>query len=115
MVKAPLGYVISGGTVLANVSDKTTSPVDSNLAEYCVEKFPRSTDKWSAIGLFIGSGCAALIYEVVWFQLLELVIGSSAVSLGVLPKQGTQTLSLSDAQFAALVRSSALASRTGDQ
>jgi len=34
--------------------------------------------------LFIGSGCAALIYEVVWFQLLELVIGSSAVSMGVL-------------------------------
>ena len=34
--------------------------------------------------LFIGSGCAALIYEIVWFQLLELVIGSSAVSLGVL-------------------------------
>ena len=34
--------------------------------------------------LFIGSGCAALIYEVVWFQLLELVIGSAAVSLGVL-------------------------------
>src|SRR6185437_8063321 len=34
--------------------------------------------------LFIGSGCAALIYEIVWFQLIELVIGSSAVSLGVL-------------------------------
>ncbi|MGE3959318.1 MAG: fused MFS/spermidine synthase [Vicinamibacterales bacterium] len=34
--------------------------------------------------LFVGSGCAALIYEVVWFQLLELVIGSSAVSMGVL-------------------------------
>jgi spermidine synthase len=34
--------------------------------------------------LFIGSGCAALIYEIVWFQLLELVIGSSAVSMGVL-------------------------------
>jgi len=34
--------------------------------------------------LFIGSGCAALIYEVVWFQLLQLVIGSSSVSLGVL-------------------------------
>src|SRR5512144_1925478 len=34
--------------------------------------------------LFIGSGCAALIYEVVWFQILELVIGSSAISLGVL-------------------------------
>src|SRR5260370_23606295 len=34
--------------------------------------------------LFVCSGCAALIYEIVWFQLLELVIGSSAVSMGVL-------------------------------
>ena len=34
--------------------------------------------------LFAASGCAALIYEIVWLQLLELVIGSSAVSLGVL-------------------------------
>jgi spermidine synthase len=34
--------------------------------------------------LFVGSGCAALIYEIVWFQLLELVIGSSSVSLAVL-------------------------------
>ncbi len=34
--------------------------------------------------LFIGSGCAALIYEIVWFQLLQLVIGSSAISLGIL-------------------------------
>ncbi|MFN7980558.1 MAG: fused MFS/spermidine synthase [Vicinamibacterales bacterium] len=34
--------------------------------------------------LFAGSGAAALIYEVVWQQLLQLVIGSSTVSLGVL-------------------------------
>jgi spermidine synthase len=34
--------------------------------------------------LFVGSGCAALIYEIIWLQLLQLVIGSSAVSLGVL-------------------------------
>src|SRR5437867_7727280 len=34
--------------------------------------------------LFVGSGCAALIYEIVWFQLLELVIGSSTISLGIL-------------------------------
>src|ERR1051326_2213461 len=34
--------------------------------------------------IFVGSGCAALIYEIVWFQLLELVIGSSTVSLGIL-------------------------------
>ena len=34
--------------------------------------------------LFIGSGCSALVYEIVWLQLLQLVIGSSAVSLAVL-------------------------------
>jgi spermidine synthase len=34
--------------------------------------------------LFVGSGCAALIYEVVWLQLLQLVVGSSAISMGVL-------------------------------
>jgi spermidine synthase len=34
--------------------------------------------------LFVGSGACALIYEVVWFQLLELVVGSSAISIGVL-------------------------------
>src|SRR5690348_4912442 len=34
--------------------------------------------------LMFGSGCAALVYEIVWFQLLELIIGSTAVSLVVL-------------------------------
>src|SRR5262250_441362 len=34
--------------------------------------------------LFAGSGCAALIYEIVWYQLLEFVIGSTTVSLSVL-------------------------------
>ena len=34
--------------------------------------------------LFVGSGCAALIYEIVWLQMLQLVIGLTTVSLGVL-------------------------------
>jgi spermidine synthase len=34
--------------------------------------------------IFAGSGCAALIYEVVWLQLLQLVIGSNGISLGLL-------------------------------
>ena len=34
--------------------------------------------------LFAASGCSALIYEIVWYQLLQLAIGSTAVSLGVL-------------------------------
>ena len=44
------------------------------------------TQRWlpALLFLFVGSGCAALIYEVVWFQLLQLSVGSSAVSLGIL-------------------------------
>ena len=33
--------------------------------------------------LFAGTGCSGLIYEIVWFQLLQLVIGSTAISLSV--------------------------------
>jgi hypothetical protein len=38
---------------------------------------------WLA-GLVGASGCAALVYELVWFHLLQIVIGSSAWSLGIL-------------------------------
>jgi spermidine synthase len=43
-------------------------------------------DRWQPllVLLFIGSGCAALVYEIVWFQMLSLIVGSSAISLGVL-------------------------------
>ncbi|MEO5742683.1 MAG: fused MFS/spermidine synthase [Vicinamibacterales bacterium] len=46
----------------------------------------QSTEQWLPVLLllFVGSGCAALIYEIVWFQMLELVVGSSSVSIGVL-------------------------------
>ena len=36
------------------------------------------------LALFAGSGCSALIYETVWYQMLQLAIGSTAVSLGFL-------------------------------
>jgi spermidine synthase len=45
---------------------------------------PNSSPDFLLLALSAGSGVAALIYEIVWFQFLELVIGSSAVSLGVL-------------------------------
>jgi spermidine synthase len=47
---------------------------------------PTNSDDYVALLLilFIGSGCAALIYEVVWFQLLRFVIGSTAISLSIL-------------------------------
>jgi len=45
-----------------------------------------SAEQWLPVLLllFVGSGAAALIYEIVWFQMLELFVGSSSVSLGVL-------------------------------
>jgi spermidine synthase len=36
------------------------------------------------LALFVGSGCAALIYEIVWLQMLQLVIGGNTQALGVL-------------------------------
>lgn len=53
-----------------------------------VKLMPREVDAqryfpWLLL-LFLGSGCAALIYEIVWLQMLELVIGASGISLGVL-------------------------------
>ena len=44
----------------------------------------KSAQSAAILLLAAGSGVAALIYEILWFQLLELVVGSSAVSLGVL-------------------------------
>ncbi len=55
--------------------------------------------------LFAGSGCAALIYEIVWFQLLQLVIGSSAVSLGLLLAAYMGGLCLGSAALPRLVSS----------
>lgn len=38
-----------------------------------------------ALGLlFFASGCAALIYEMVWFYLVQLVVGASSISVAVL-------------------------------
>src|SRR5688572_20047233 len=47
---------------------------------------PAASRRWlpALLVLFIGSGCAALIYGVFWFQLLQLSVGSWAVSLGIL-------------------------------
>jgi len=58
------------------MTEKAPAPTEDRTAS------PRSLPV--LLCLFVGSGCSALIYEIVWFQLLELVIGSSAVSLGVL-------------------------------
>ena len=57
--------------------------------------------------LFLGSGCSALIYEIVWFQLLSLVIGSSALSLGVLLGTYMAGMCLGSLAFARVVPAAA--------
>ncbi|HEV3333301.1 MAG TPA: fused MFS/spermidine synthase [Bryobacteraceae bacterium] len=64
----------------ANIRE--SSRLDPDTAEAVPRGGPRALP-WLLI-LLAGSGCAALIYEIVWFQLLQLVIGSSAISLGLL-------------------------------
>ncbi|HEX4278747.1 MAG TPA: fused MFS/spermidine synthase [Bryobacteraceae bacterium] len=53
--------------------------------------------------LFAGSGFAALVYEIIWFQLLQLAIGSSAVSLGLLLAAYMGGLCAGSAMFPRLV------------
>ena len=44
----------------------------------------RGSRPLTVVLLFFGSGCAALIYELVWFHVLRLVIGSSSISIAAL-------------------------------
>jgi spermidine synthase len=55
---------------------------------------------------FVGSGLAALIYEIVWFQLLEFVIGSTAASLAVLLGTFMGGMCLGSLAFARIVPAS---------
>ena len=68
------------------MSDETLTSGAGVDAEDRRDPAVHHADRWlpALLVLFIGSGCAALVYEVVWFQLLQLSVGSSAVSLGIL-------------------------------
>src|SRR5215218_5190582 len=67
-----------------------------------------STNRYLApmLLLFVGSGCAALIYEIIWYQVLQLVIGSSAISLGVLLGTFMGGMCLGSLYFPRFVKSS---------
>src|SRR3954454_13289576 len=54
--------------------------------------------------LFLGSGCSALIYEIVWYHMLALNIGSTAISLGVLLATYMGGLCIGSAGFARVRR-----------
>src|ERR1700687_5232705 len=58
--------------------------IPAPLAENSPEESHTSPFLPVLLVLFFGSGCAALIYEVVWYQMLQLAIGSTTLSMGVL-------------------------------
>jgi spermidine synthase len=55
------------------------------------------------VGLLGASGCAALVYQVVWFQLLGVVLGASAISVGILLATFMGGMSLGAGVFARFV------------
>jgi spermidine synthase len=70
-----LGAMVVAGRRGRAAAAPVPAPADASTAE---RWFPL------VLLLFVGSGCAALMYEIIWFQLLQLVLGSSAVSIAVL-------------------------------
>ena len=65
-------------------SDNSIAPADTLSASPAPPRTKPSPLLPVLLILFAASGAAGLIYEIVWLQLLQLVIGSSAVSLAVL-------------------------------
>jgi spermidine synthase len=82
-VKSPLGWfeLFAGGAIVLLAGARIfrrRQDAPAALRNANTRPFP------ILLALFMASGCAALIYEIVWFQMLQLVLGSSAVSIGVL-------------------------------
>jgi spermidine synthase len=81
--------LVGGRTLLGKA--KRAQPVQAQTAESAMAppEGGRAVDspRWSTHDslrlAFAASGCAALIYEIVWFHLLRLVIGASALSVGI--------------------------------
>src|SRR5579871_2911226 len=67
------------------MNDVTTNPIPATGTDSGTSGSGKSS-AWLPLLLilFAGSGCSALIYEIVWYQALQLAIGSTSVSLGVL-------------------------------
>src|SRR5262245_42617845 len=66
-------------------------------------RLPLDVRRLPVLFLFVTSGAVALVYEIVWFQMLQLVVGSSSVSMGVLLGTFMGGMCLGSAVFARIV------------
>jgi spermidine synthase len=74
-----LGFLASARKLPAGAKKKSSKA--QRTAEEAAAR-NANTEMWLRL-MFLGSGCAALIYEVIWFHLMRLVIGASSVSVGI--------------------------------
>ncbi len=83
-VTAELWLKLAGLLAIVAGTIEATRRRAAQKRESCADA--RSQALWGdrlLCGLFFTSGCAALIYEVIWFHLLRLVIGASAISMAI--------------------------------
>lgn len=72
VVAAAVLLLLGAASLKRSPSSSTAEPASSSFSTHAVLRL-----------VFVASGCAALIYEIVWFHLLRLVIGASALSVGL--------------------------------
>ncbi len=74
------------GAVLGRRQTRAVHPGTATGSDMSSERADTGLDaqRLLLLLLFAGSGCSALVYEIVWYHLLQLAIGSTAVSLGIL-------------------------------
>lgn len=81
----PTSAYLSCLSYLPSVVSSTANVPNPPYASTQLAIYPAAA-QWlpALLFLFAGSGAAALVYEIVWLQMLQLVVGSSAVSVGIL-------------------------------
>jgi spermidine synthase len=99
---AALGGKARGAAAAAAAEAGASAPVAPDAPS------PAARSRWSSHDLirlmFVASGCAALIYEIVWFHLLRLVIGASALSVGIVLASFMGGMFLGSMLFARYIR-----------
>jgi spermidine synthase len=113
LLAAVLAMIGVGGIVQARLSAKRKGSGGKRSSKRTAKKTSRPPAPVPAPApshegvlrlIFVVSGCAALIYEVVWLHLLRLVLGASALSVGIVLAAFMGGMFLGSLLFARYVR-----------
>jgi spermidine synthase len=99
------GRLVSSRRAAAPSAPSDAAPAEGPSAETGAPAPPAAPSHEGALRLmFLASGCAALIYEVVWLHLLRLVLGASSLSVGIVLASFMGGMFLGSLLFARYVR-----------